>query len=489
MKSTVSAVGDNRVKLSVEVPEADLDKQIDAAFKRIAKQVRIRGFRPGKAPRRVLEAQLGPEIGREEALRTALPDYYAEAVIAHDVDVIDSPELEIVSGADEGPLLFDAVVQTRPAVNAGGYDSLRVQIPSPEPSEEMFNEELQNRLAAHAELVEVDRPADDGDHVTIDILAVHDGEEVPGLTTLSYDYALGSGFMDGVLDENLRDASAGDLLKFVADHPDTDEPEPISFEVQVHEVASPVLPVIDDAWVDANTEFATVAEFRADISERLRLDCVMRAAIMVQPNMAEALVKLVTDEIPETLVQQRASEIVEQHLKRVEAQGHDVDEFLADTSRTRESLMDDVSPQAAKDVKFDLALRYVAEQEDLIPDDQALDEHLAELAAQQGESFDKLKARLAKTGWLSDLRAGLAKQAAGEWLAEHVELVDPDGNEIDRESLKMPSADAEADAAADVEAGADVAAAGEDPADFPDSEAAVGKADGGQADPDPAEKA
>jgi len=439
MKSTVSSVGDNRVKLSVEVSEADLDRQIDAAFKRIAKQVRIRGFRPGKAPRRILEAQLGPEAGRQEALRTALPDYYAEAVVAHDVDVIDSPELEIVSGAEEGPLLFDAVVETRPVVNAGGYANLRVQVPSPEPTAEAVDSEVQSQLSAYAELVEVQRPAADGDHVTIDILAVHDDEEVPGLTTLSYDYEVGSGFMGGVLDENLREASAGDSLEFEAPHPDEDEPEPIRFEVEVHEVAEPVLPELDDAWVQSNTEFGTVEEYRSDIGERLRREGVLRCNLMLQPRMASELVKLVTDDVSETLVQQRAGEIVDGHLQRLQTEGHDPEAYLAESGQTRESLMATVKERAVTDVKFDLALRYVASQEELIPDDDALDDHLRDLAATQGERFDKLKTRLSKGGWLSELRAGLAKEAAGKWLVDNVELVDDDGNPVDREALQLPS--------------------------------------------------
>lgn len=450
MKSTVSTLGDNRVKLSVEVSEADLDRQIDAAFKRIAKQVRIKGFRPGKAPRRVLEAQLGPAVGREEALRTALPDYYAEAVVEHDVDVINSPELEIVSGTEEGPLLFDAVVETRPAVNAGGYANLRVQIPSPHPKDETVESEVQSQLAGFAELVEVDRPAADGDHVTIDILAVHGGEELPGMTTLSYDYEVGSGFMGGVLDENLRDASAGDSLEFEAPHPDEEEPEPIRFEVEVHEVAEPALPDLDDAWVQSNTEFATVDEYRGDIAERLRREAVLRAGLMLQPRMATELVKLVTDDVPETLVHKRAGEIVDSHLQRLRSEGHDHEAYLAESGQTRESLMDSVKERATSDVKFDLALRYVAAEEALMPDDEALEAHLKELAAAQGERFEKLKTRLAKGGWLSELRAGLAKQAASDWLVDNVELVDDDGNPVDRESLRLPSpADEAADETAD----------------------------------------
>ena len=136
MRSTVEALEGNKVKVSVEVDEAEFEKAIDAAFKRIAREVRIPGFRPGKAPRRVLEARLGPEYGRSEALREALPEYYVEAVKEHEVDVIASPEFDITDGADAGAVTFDAVVEIRPTVTIEGYESLTVTLPSPVPSDE-----------------------------------------------------------------------------------------------------------------------------------------------------------------------------------------------------------------------------------------------------------------------------------------------------------------------------------------------------------------
>src|SRR6185436_4625860 len=112
------------------VDEAEFESEVDAAFKRISKEVRLPGFRPGKAPRRILEAKLGSGVGREEALRESLPSYYTRAVIEHDVDVIAPPEIDITDGRDSGPVVFDAVVEVRPSVTISGYQNLRVEIPS-----------------------------------------------------------------------------------------------------------------------------------------------------------------------------------------------------------------------------------------------------------------------------------------------------------------------------------------------------------------------
>ena len=131
VKSTVEVLEDNKVKVNVEVDEAEFEREVDAAFKRIAKEVRLPGFRPGKAPRKLLEARLGTAAGREEALRESLPSFYTRAVIEHDVDVIAPPEIDITAGRDAGAVVFDAVVEVRPRVAIGGYRGLRVEIPAP----------------------------------------------------------------------------------------------------------------------------------------------------------------------------------------------------------------------------------------------------------------------------------------------------------------------------------------------------------------------
>src|SRR2546430_1934232 len=131
MKTSIEPLEGNKVKLSVEVDEAEFDKAVDEAFKRIAREVKIPGFRPGKAPRRLLEARLGTEVARDQALRDSLPDYYAEAVVAEAIDAIAAPEIDITAGEEAGDVEFDAVVEVRPVVELDAYTGLQVEIPSP----------------------------------------------------------------------------------------------------------------------------------------------------------------------------------------------------------------------------------------------------------------------------------------------------------------------------------------------------------------------
>lgn len=443
MKSTLETLEDNRVKLSVEVDEAELDTAINAAFKRIAKEVRVPGFRPGKAPRRLLEAQFGHQVGRDEALREAMPEYYAQAVIEHDVDVVGPPDIEITGGQESGPMLFDAVVETRPVVNAGGYDGLRIEIPSPTPSDEEVDEQLEQMRKHYAELETVERAAVDGDHVTIDIAGTHDDEEVPGLTTTDYDYEVGSGAVVAEIDEHLRGASAGDELTFDAEHPDPDEEDPISFSISVKEVKEAVLPELDDAWAAETSEFETVEALRADMVERLSSMRVAQAQSAVSQNTAEALAELVLDDIPESMVDNEVNARIQDMVQRLQQQGMEVGAYLEAMGMTAESLAAEFREPAEQAVKVDLALRSVAEAEGLIPDDEKLDEQLEAMAGMSGQSAGELRDRLAEVGQLSVLRADLGKQAAMEWLTENVELVDENGDPIDRAALVIPEEDAE----------------------------------------------
>ena len=255
MKSEVSTLESNKVKLVVEVDESELDVHIDEAFKKIAQEIRLPGFRPGKAPRKVLEARIGKEYARGEALREALPEYYRQAIIEHDVDVIAPPDLDITAGEEEGDVAFEAVVEIRPEVTVAGYNGLQVEIPAPVASDEEIESQIEALRNQFAEREEVERPAVDADFVTMDISASHDGEPVEGLTAEDYTYEVGAGFVVEEIDDELRGANVGDVIEFDADHPDPDEDGQLAFKVLVKKIEAKKLPELDDDFAKEATEF------------------------------------------------------------------------------------------------------------------------------------------------------------------------------------------------------------------------------------------
>jgi len=445
--SSVETLTDNRVKLTVELDEEEFETEVEAAFKRIAREVRIPGFRPGRAPRRLLEAQLGSQAGRVEALRASLPDYYARAVVEHDIDVIDAPEIEIIEGSESGPVCFDAVVDVRPAVLVSGYDDLSVQIPNPSVDEAEIQAEIDRFRQQFAELSPVSRAAVDGDHLTIDIAGSMGGESIDGLTTSDYDYQLGTGAVVSEIDENLRGSAAGDILEFTASHPDPEEDQKLSFRVLVKEVQQTVLPDLDDEFVATNTEFDTAEEFRSALEGGQARTRAMYAESVRREAIADAIAGLVTDEIPEAMVASEMDARLESLTSDLSQRGYEFEDYLASIGQSREEFEAGLRISADRSVKLDLALRAVATAEGLEADVETLDSELqqAVLAASNGAEVDaaaeaeRLREALASSGRLSDMRSQISKRAALEWITERVELVDPDGEVIDPELLRLPT--------------------------------------------------
>ncbi len=182
VNSTIESLDDDKIKLSIDVDEAMVGKAEDAAFGRLAKQVRLPGFRKGKAPRKVLEAHFGRGVARGEALEEIIPESFLAAAAEHELDIVGRPDYELVDGIEGGPVSFTATVLVRPSVNVGGYDGLRVEVPSFEVSDEDIDADVDRLRAQFGELAPVDRAAETGDRVTIDIEGTYDDEPVPGLT-------------------------------------------------------------------------------------------------------------------------------------------------------------------------------------------------------------------------------------------------------------------------------------------------------------------
>ena len=449
MKATVEPVEGNKVKLSIEIDGQEFEREVDAAFRRIAGEVRIPGFRPGKAPRKLLEARIGTEVARGDALEHALPRYYAEAVTEHEVDVIAPPDIDITAGREDGDVAFDAVVEVRPVLNIGGYESLRVSIDSPEVSDEEVDERIDRLRESFAQLEVVERPARQGDHVTIDVSGSQDDEPMEGLTADDYVYEVGSGAVVPELDEELTGAKVGDVLAFTADHPDPDE-EPVQFRILVKDVKEKVLPEPDDAFAAEASEFETVDELRADLTKRLGMMKKVQGQMQMQQKTAEALAELVDTDVPEALVDTEVQQRLEDLAMRLQAQGIGVEQYLATTGQDQATFIAELRQTAAQGVKVDLALRAVVDAEQIDVSDDDLEVEYASVAERVGQKPAQVRKQLERNGQVSAVRSDLRKRKALEWLIEQVELVDGSGTTIDRASLEVepePSGDAGADPA------------------------------------------
>ena len=434
MKSTVEPLEGNRVKLSVEVDEQEFEKALDSAFRRIAREVRIPGFRPGKAPRRILEARIGTEAARQEALRESLPDYYARALKDADIEPIAPPEIDITAGEESGPVTFDAVVQVMPEVTVPGYQHLRVTLPRLDPGDDEVQAQIDRLRRNDAELKPVGRPARDGDHVTIDRRIYRHDEVLQQADDELYE--VGSGSVAPELDEQLRGARTGDILKFNAQVEGHDD---VSFQVLVKDVKEMELPEVTDEWASEASEFETVEALTADIRRRLGMVRKVQAQLALRDQVVSALVELVDEDMPEPLVNAEMERRLHDLAHRLQEQGADLARYLQATGKSQEELIADLRAGAAEGVKADLALRAVADAEAFEVTDDDLDAEIERLAERVGQKPAHVRKQLDRNDQLAAVRSDIRKAKALAWLLEHVEMVDEDGKPIARADLELPA--------------------------------------------------
>jgi len=441
MKSTVEALEGNKVKLLVEVEAAEFEVALDQAFRRMAKEVRIPGFRPGKVPRRVLEARVGSTAARQEALREALPGYYVEALKDNEVDAIAQPEISVTAGEETGPVTFEATVEIRPSIEIEGYGGLTVTVPRMEVTDEDVERALRRLRSADAELVDVERPAEPGDVLTIDLKATRKHDDGDGEETLDdvqdYTYEIGdaAGFPPEV-DEHLTGAGAGDDRRFEAIAGEGDLATAITFAITVKKVQRKDLPELTDAWVSESSELATVDELLVDLRERLDKGRLRTAWAAVNQRTLPELVKLVPDDVvPEPLVaeevQRQAAEL-ERNLRR---QNVEIGQYVSALGGS-DVIIEQLRTQAVPAVKADLALRAIADAEEIEVSDDELDEAVVKLASGLGQSTAELRQALERNDGVQAVRSDVRKGKALDWLLEHVEVKDTEDNPVDRDALR-----------------------------------------------------
>ena len=432
MKSSVEPLEGNKVKLYIEVDEAEFDKDIEQAFRAIAREVKLPGFRNGKAPRRVLEARIGVGPAREQALRDAIPQYLGKAVREHDVDLVATPEIEITGGQEGGIVEFEAECQVRPEIMVPGYAGLRIELDSPLPTDEELQEAREAELRSGGTLVDVDRPAESGDFLTLDIAADRDGEPVMGLNTEDWSYELGKGWVAEDFDEHLTGASAGDVLTFTTTPKGTEEAA--DFTVTVTAVQALQMPELTDEWVSDNTgEFDTVEEWNAALVERLTEGKLSTIRSTVMGKLTEALTGLVELDAPEAMVQSEMQSQAENMARQLQMQGIDFQQWMSITGQTPEQFIEATRPGAETSVKADLALRAVAVAEAIEVDDHEIENEYARMAMQYGQKAKEIRKMYERNDAVPELLAQIRKSKAMDWLLHHVEMVDHEGQVIDRE--------------------------------------------------------
>lgn len=450
MKSTVEALEGNKVKVSIEVDESEFDRNIDAAFKKIAREVRLPGFRPGKAPRRVLEARIGIDAARQQALNDAIPEYLSQAVREHDVDIVATPDVQLVSGEEGGPVRWDATIEVRPEITVAGYAGLRVELPAVDITDEDIDPLVENERRRHAKLVDVDRVSQLGDYVTVDLEGMRNGEPVTGLNVEDWSYEIGRGWVAPGFDDQLLGVKKGEELRFTATPNGTEEPA--DFHVKITRVQEQELPEVTDEWVSENlAEFDSIATWRDALRTRMHDMRLQQIRSTLGDKVTEALAQLVEIEVPQSMVDYDLQSRVQNTIEQFRQQGISIDQWLSATGQDTESFVANLRERSEIAVKVDLALRAVATGENLNVDPEEIEAEYEAIAMRIGEKPAKVRRAYEQNGAVSELAAFLRKQKALDWLLHNCHYVDVNGKDIPLDTVMPGDAVAEEAAAPDQE--------------------------------------
>ena len=434
MKSIIETLEGNKVKLSVEIDEVEFDRNIDKAFRKIANEIRIPGFRQGKAPRQLLQAQIGLGAARSQAIQDSIPEYLALAVREHDVDLIATPQIEVTKGEEEGILGFDATCEVRPIVTVPGYNGLRIELPALLVKEEDVDDAMKSERSRHGVLKDVDRAIAKGDYVSLDLSGAREGTPVPGLNVEDWAYEVGKGWVSPSFDEKLIGEKLGSTISYSeAPNGTTDIAE---MTVVVKKVQEMVLDDLTDEWVAEHvSEFETVDAWKASLRKRLEEIKLNQTRSVFVERTTSALADLVTIEIPEAMIASDLQARVRNTVEQFQSQGVSIEQWLSATGQTTESFIENLRTESQKAVKVDLALRAVAVAQAIAASDDDIEQELERIAMQVGRKVNQVRKAYQENDALTELAAQIHKSQAVDWLLRNSTLVDPEGNAISADDL------------------------------------------------------
>jgi trigger factor len=421
--TSVTELPESRVRVEAEVASEEVERRVQQAARELGRQLRVPGFRKGKVPAPVVIRRLGREAVLDEALRSSLGGWYADAIDGAGIAPVGEPDLDVPSElpAEGQPLSFSIEIGVRPAAKLGEYKGLEVGRREPHVEDSQIDEEIERLRDRLATLETVDRAAQSGDHVVMDYVGTVDGEEFEGGTGRDQLLELGSGRLVPGFEEQLIGAKAGEertvTITFPEDYPATElAGREAQFAVTVNEVKEKRLPELDDDFAAEAAGFDTLAELREDIAGRLRQIDERAIEREFEDAVVEAAVAEAEVEVPDKLVHARAHELLEDTFAMLARQGISKEAYLRLTDREEETLAHEAEPEAAAALKREAILAAIVEAEHIEPSDDDVREALEPTAERQGTTVDKLFERLNSTGRLDRLRSEVANRQAIELL-------------------------------------------------------------------------
>lgn len=449
MKTTVERIDDTTVKLSVTVEPERVREALDRAARRLAGEIRVPGFRPGKAPRRVIETRLGKDAVVQEAVREALPALYEEAVRAEDVEVVGPPQFDLETFEEGAESVFTATVEVRPEITLPNYQGLQVAHPEWEVADEEVEQQLEALRDRFAELETVERGVAVGDHVVMTVVGTRDGEKLEDASAEDVLYEVRDGEdTDSELDRRLVGASAGQTVEFTdtlgPDYGELSGAE-VSFTVDVKEVKEKRLAELDDEFAVTASEFDTLEELRSALREQLAAQKVQLARAQLRGKVVEAVCDLVEVPLPKTMVDENVRFALQRAFSEAQRHGLSFEQYLRAVGMDQESLLERLEEDARKTVKGQLVVDAVGKQIGLELTQEDLGEEIARNAMRLGAPPQEVAEFLSHPDRLPALVSDAYRRRAIDHLIGSVQVLAAPPEEEAAETDAPGAASADAD--------------------------------------------
>lgn len=439
MESTVETLGPTRVKLAVEVPYAELEPVLKKAYRDVAQQVDIPGFRRGKAPAAVIDQRLGKGVVLNEAVQEAIPQQLVAAIREHEVKTLGRPQVENVEVADGEPLRFTAEVDVRPEIELPDLGEIAVTVDEATVDESDVDEQVDSLRQRFATLKGVERPVATGDYVQIDLSATVDGEEIEGGSASNLSYEVGSGTLVDGLDDALVGLSVDESRTFptslvAGEHAGKEA----QVEVTVRAVKEKELPALDDSFAQMASEFDTLEELREDARARLRRSKRSEQLSGARDQVLEQLVERTGVPAPEGVVRDEV-ENRKQHLtQELDQIGSTLEQYLEFEGKTPEEFERELTEATETGLRHQLLLDTLADAEQVQPSDEEFGQEVVRRAQQAGTPPQQFYDQLVREGQAASVFADVRRDKALRLLLERVTITDTAGNPV---TLEEPAAE------------------------------------------------
>ena len=437
MKSAVETLSPTRAKLTVEVPFEELKPSLDAAYKKIAQQINVPGFRKGKVPPMVIDRQVGRGPVLDEAVNEALPKLYVQALQDNDLQPLAQPEIEITRFEDHETLEFTAEIDVRPEIALPEYDGIEVTVDDISVTDQEVEDQVQSLRERFATLNEVERAAADGDFVVIDLKATKDGEVVEGAEVSGMSYQVGRGGMLDGLDEALAGMSAGDEKTFASQLVGGDQlGQEVEVEVKVTAVKEQELPELDDEFAQTASEFDTVEELTEDVKTRLERNKRLEQAAGARDAVLEKLLDMVEVPLPDTIVDaelQARRENIEQQLTYA---GMTMEQYLDSEEQTVDEFESDLEKRVRDAVAAQFILDEVAKKEQLGVDQNELTQPIFQRAQQSGQNPDEFARHMVEHNHIPEMVSEVVRGKALATIVDTAKVTDESGSHVELKLLQ-----------------------------------------------------